>query len=135
MPRRKRPDVPLEPTYLAEWRKYKKLTLEQVGNKIGLDKSALGRIELGKSPYDQIHLQQLSEVYGVSIPDLLYTDPKRQLDVNSPWALRITEQEERSRKARVPRATTDLYELIKKIGPEDTETAKIIIEALLAKRK
>ncbi len=52
--------------------------MEEVGKIIGLDKSALGRIETGDSPYDQYHLQQLSEVYGVTIPDLLYTDPKRQ---------------------------------------------------------
>lgn len=134
MSRRKRPEgVVLGATYLGEWRKYKKLTLEQVGKKIGLDKSALGRIENGHTPYDQIHLQQLSEVYGVSILDLLYTDPKRQVDINAPWAVHLTQQEKRSRIARVPRATADVMNLVKQLSPEDIETAKMILEAMRAK--
>ena len=136
MARRKRPEgVVLGPTYLREWRTYKKLTLEQVGKLIDLDKSALARVENGKSPYDQIHLQQLSEVYGVSIIDLLYTDPKRQIDVNAPWATHFTQQEKRARVARVPRATADLMNLVQKVAPEDTETIKMVVEAVLAKGK
>jgi transcriptional regulator with XRE-family HTH domain len=78
VPRRKRPaNEKLEPTYLTAWREFRDKSLEQVGKNIKLDKSALSRIETQKSPYDQFHLQQLSREYGVSIPDLLYTDPKR----------------------------------------------------------
>ena len=136
MARRKRPEgVVLGPTYLREWRTYKKLTLEQVGKLIDLDKSALARVENGHSPYDQIHLQQLSEVYGVSIIDLLYTDPKRQIDVNAPWATHFTQQEKRARFARVPRATADLMKLINDLKPEDVETAKVIIKALAKGKK
>ena len=136
MARRKRPEgVVLHPTYLREWRNYKKMTLEQVGKLIDLDKSALARVENGHSPYDQIHLQQLSEAYGVSIIDLLYTDPKRQIDVNAPWATHFTQQEKRARVARVPRATADLMKLINGLKPEDIETAKVIIEAIKAKGK
>jgi transcriptional regulator with XRE-family HTH domain len=78
MSRRKRPaDLELEPTYLRAWRLHKKMTMEQVASHMHIDQAALSRIETKKTPYDQYHLQQLSQIYGVSIPDLLYRDPDR----------------------------------------------------------
>ena len=83
MSRRKRPaGFELDPTYLLEWRKFRDLSLEQVGNLMGIDKTAISRIERGLTPYDQIHLQQMSEIYRATIPDLLYTDPRRQTQPN-----------------------------------------------------
>ena len=113
MSRRKRPEgIKLGKTYLREWRIYKGLTLEQAGKRIGLDKSALGRIENRKSPFDQIHLQQLSEVYGVSIRDLLSTEPKR------------------------PETTDELSELAKRLKrPADVATATTLAEAILSRRE
>jgi transcriptional regulator with XRE-family HTH domain len=75
MPRKKREKVELGSTYLRPWREYKDMTLEGVGKLLGWDKSSLSRIETGALPYNQVHLQQLSKVYGVSIVDLLFTDP------------------------------------------------------------
>jgi hypothetical protein len=78
MSRRKRPDdVVLEPTYLREWRVFRKMSLEAVGKVMGLDKSALSKMERNVTPYDQVHLQQMRDIYRVTIPDLLFTDPKR----------------------------------------------------------
>jgi transcriptional regulator with XRE-family HTH domain len=77
MGRRARPKVKLEPTYFREWRKFRKMNQVEVGLKIGLDSSAVGKLERGVTPYDQIHLQTLSKLYNVPIPDLLYTDPRR----------------------------------------------------------
>ena len=83
MSRRKRPaGFELDPTYLLEWRKFRDLSLEEVGNLMGIDKTAISRIERGLTPYDQIHLQQMSEIYRATIPDLLYTDPRRQTQPN-----------------------------------------------------
>jgi transcriptional regulator with XRE-family HTH domain len=112
MSRRKRPeDVELEPTYLAAWRKHKKLTLRQVAQDIGIDATAISRLERHQTPYDQIHLQQLSQRYGVTIPDLLYKDPER------------------------PRAADDLVELVRKLErPADVAAVKMFIEAMLSRR-
>lgn len=78
MSRRKRPDgLKLDPTYLRSWREFRKLTLQQAGDAIKLDQGALARIEVGKTPYDQVHLQQLAELYRVTIYELLYKDPIR----------------------------------------------------------
>lgn len=112
MSRRKRPeDVELEPTYLAAWRKHKRFTLRQVAQHIGIDPTAISRLERHQTPYDQIHMQQLSQLYGVSIPDLLYKDPER------------------------PKATEDLAVLVKRLErPADIAAAKMFIEAMLSRR-
>jgi hypothetical protein len=78
MSRRKRPaDFKLDRTYLLEWREFRDMTLDEVGKLMRMDKSAISRIERGCTPYSQIHLQQMRDIYNVEIPDLLYTDPKR----------------------------------------------------------
>ena len=112
MSRRKRPEnVELEPTYLAAWRKHKKLTLAQVAEDMKIDATAISRIERSITPYDQIHLQQMSRLYGVLIPDLLYTDPLR------------------------PQATAEVVRLAKKLErPADITAAKFFIEAMLSRR-
>jgi transcriptional regulator with XRE-family HTH domain len=112
MSRRKRPEnEPLQPTYLAAWRKHKKLTLRQVAQDIGIDATAISRIERHQTPYDQIHLQQMSRRYGVSIPDLLYSDPER------------------------PRLTDEIIELVKKLErPADIAAVKMFVEAMLSRK-
>ena len=112
MSRRKRPeDVELEPTYLAAWRKHKRLTLIQVAQHIGIDATAISRLERHQTPYDQIHMQQLSRLYGVSIPDLLYKDPER------------------------PRMTEEVSDLVRRLErPADIAAAKMFVEAMLSRR-
>jgi transcriptional regulator with XRE-family HTH domain len=111
MARRKRPDVKLEPTYLREWRKKSGLTLSQVADRIGLDPTAISRLERGTSPYDQLHLQQMSELYRCTIPELLYSDPRRERPIDA---------------------------LMKKVArlndPDEIKTATAMIDALLLNR-
>lgn len=109
--RKKRPgNVDPEPTYLAAWRKHKKLTLRQVAKHIGIHATAISRLERGMVPVDQVHLQQLRDLYGVTIPDLLYTDPQR------------------------PKANAYLVELVKKLSrPGDIDAVKMFVEAMLSR--
>jgi transcriptional regulator with XRE-family HTH domain len=132
--------------------------LEEVGKKIGLDKSALGRIETGDTPYDQYHLQQLSEEYGVTIPDLLYTDPLRQSLPNKFGTVGFTQaqkpqqqrlhnikrarakhdkpaaQERKDRPAKMP--IDELIDLMLSVKlPEEVDAVKMLVEALIARRK
>lgn len=111
MARRKRPEMPLEPTYLREWRKHRRLTLAQVAESIEIDATAVSRLERGASPYDQVHLQQLSALYRATIPELLYSDPRREkpVDVLVKKAQRLQ-------------------------APEEIKAATAMIEALLSKR-
>ena len=78
MPKRKRiEDRQLDPTYLREWREHKGINQQKAAAAIGIDQAALSRIESGKVPYSQLHLQELSKLYGVTITDLLIRDPRR----------------------------------------------------------
>jgi transcriptional regulator with XRE-family HTH domain len=112
MSRRKRPEnVELEPTYLAAWRKHKRYTLRRVAQHIGIDATAISRLERHQTPYDQVHLQQLRDLYGVTIPDLLYTDPER------------------------PKANAEVVELVKRLDrPADIAAVKMFVEAMLSRK-
>jgi transcriptional regulator with XRE-family HTH domain len=112
MSRRRRPaGLELEPTYFQEWRKAKRFTLAQASKHMGIDATAISRIERHLVPYDQIHLQQMSKLYDVLIPDLLYRDPKR------------------------PRPAEDLVKLVNKLErSEDVREVTALVELLLAKR-
>src|ERR1700760_3850411 len=112
MPRRKRlASEDLDPTYLRAWRMKNKLTQKQVAEAIKLDQAALSRIESGKSPYDQVHLTQLSQLYRVSIPDLLYRDPDR------------------------PRPADALAEKVRRLDMmSDIKAVEALVDTLLARR-
>jgi transcriptional regulator with XRE-family HTH domain len=110
MGRRSRPRVKLEPTYLREWRKERGLILADVAEAIGMDATAISRLESGISPYDQFHLQELSKLYKVSIPELLYKDPRR------------------------PRPVDDLLRKAERLqDAEDIKSAIAVIDAFLQK--
>lgn len=75
MPPVKRPPRARLPQFLREWRKYRRLSLVQVAEKIEIDHSTLSRIERNETPYDQDVLEKLSLVYGCEPQDLLSINP------------------------------------------------------------
>jgi transcriptional regulator with XRE-family HTH domain len=78
---------------------------------MGIHPTAISRIERRKVPYDQIHLQQMSQLYSVPISDLLYSDPER------------------------PLPAYDLVKLVNKLErSEDVREVTTLVESLLAKR-
>jgi transcriptional regulator with XRE-family HTH domain len=80
--------------YLREWRRHRKLTQEQVCERIGLlgearraagdtltaptsyTHTSLSRIEKGLQPYGQVLLEILAEIYQTDVASLLMRDPK-----------------------------------------------------------
>jgi transcriptional regulator with XRE-family HTH domain len=72
------------PSFLRQWRKHRGLTLETVGAEIGMDGTNLGRIEKGQVPYSQDLLEQLADMYGCEIADLLVRDPT---DPEGMWSI------------------------------------------------
>ena len=138
MSRRKRPEgLKLEPTYLQAWRKFRDLSLEEVGKMMGIDKTAISRIERGLTPYDQIHLQQMSQIYRATIPDLLYTDPLRQTQPNAFGIVGFQNSPvPAARKVRARTPADDVSDLLGKLKlPEEIDAVKMMIEALTARRK
>lgn len=55
---------------LREARDYLGLSREKVAAKVGISSKTLERWEKGETPVKRYQLQQLAEVYGVSVDDL-----------------------------------------------------------------
>lgn len=71
------------PTFLRQWRRFKKLSQEKAADRVDVDRTTLGRIEKGELPYNQDFLEKLATAYGCEVPDLLSVDPTapRETDV------------------------------------------------------
>src|SRR5690348_220767 len=63
-----------ERNYLRDWRLYKKLTLEELAEKVGTNKSVIHLLENEKRPLSAKWLRKLADALG--------TTPGRILDVN-----------------------------------------------------
>ena len=61
--------------FLRDWRTHRGLTLEQVGEMVGMSHQNLGKIERGAVPYSQGLLERLSEIYGAHPGELLLRGP------------------------------------------------------------
>ena len=77
------------PEFLRKWRLSKNLTLEQVGNIIGVGSQAVHKWEVGKTPLNYETLKLLASAYQTDVAGLLFDpdDPvmservKRAVDV------------------------------------------------------
>ncbi|MFA7308104.1 MAG: helix-turn-helix transcriptional regulator [Hyphomicrobium sp.] len=62
-------------TFMREWRDFRRLSQEEVADKLDIDRSTISRIERGESPYDQDILERLALVYRCDPEDLLAINP------------------------------------------------------------
>jgi transcriptional regulator with XRE-family HTH domain len=69
---------------MRQWREYKDMTLEAVGEAVNLSHAQLGRIERGLQPYNQELLEALADLYGTTPASLLMRDPTQP---DSMWSL------------------------------------------------
>jgi transcriptional regulator with XRE-family HTH domain len=77
------------PHYLREWRRYRKLSLATVAERIGITHGTLSRIERGEYPYNQRHLEALAEVFETDPASLIGRDPRDPEGIFEIW-LRLT---------------------------------------------
>lgn len=84
MPPIAKPKRERRPNFLRAWRKKLNMTLEAVGEEVGMTGPNLGRIEKGEVPYSQDLLEQLADIYGCEVADLLIRDPS---DPEGMWSL------------------------------------------------
>lgn len=61
------------------------MTLEEVGEVVGLSHAQLGRIERGLQPYNQELLEALSDLFGTDPASLLMRDPTDPDGIWSIW--------------------------------------------------
>jgi transcriptional regulator with XRE-family HTH domain len=79
-PPAKQPEYPV--TKMRNWRDYRAMTLEAVGEAledagvdVGTSHAQIGRIERGEQPYNQPLLEGLAKLYDTDVPSLLDVDP------------------------------------------------------------
>jgi transcriptional regulator with XRE-family HTH domain len=84
MARKKKPVWHRRPTFLREWREFRGLTIEEAADRIGIDRTTLGRIETLKLPYNQDFMEKAELAYGVEVSELLNVDPFKPIVTGPP---------------------------------------------------
>ena len=72
-------------TFIRQWRKFRKLTLQQLAAKTGTDHGNLSRIERGQKPYKQQLLEDIAKALDTTPAALLERDPHKQEEISSIW--------------------------------------------------
>jgi transcriptional regulator with XRE-family HTH domain len=72
-------------TFIREWRQSRRLTLEQLANRIGITHASLSRIERGRQPYSQPLLEALADALQTEPASLLIRNPTDPEGIWSVW--------------------------------------------------
>jgi DNA-binding XRE family transcriptional regulator len=75
--------------FFRQWRKYRKMTLEEAGEAAGMTAGNISAMERGAQGYTESGLQALAEAYGCLPGQLLMVDPINS-DIWSIWELAKT---------------------------------------------
>jgi len=79
VPKRTPPAGPRK-NYIREWRKHRRMTLEQLSEKTELTPSAISQMEVGRMGYSRDSLERLATVLGCEPGDLLSHPPGSRSD-------------------------------------------------------
>lgn len=80
MPPVKKPPRQYRKHFLRQWRekRFPTMTMEWAADALNIDRTTLGRIEKGQSPYSQGLLEAAAELYSCEPWDLLNRDPSKE---------------------------------------------------------
>lgn len=78
-------ESPFRPTFIRQWRKSRKLTLEQLASRIDMSVGNLSNIERGETGYNQATLEAIAEALQCDPADLLTRNPMDQEAIWSLW--------------------------------------------------
>jgi transcriptional regulator with XRE-family HTH domain len=73
------------PSFVREWREFRGLTLKQLGSRINLDHSNLSRMERGRAPYNQEHIEKIAQELNTDPISLLARNPRDPEGIWSLW--------------------------------------------------
>lgn len=76
--------APFKPTFIRQWRKHRGLTLDELGERVGMTGGNLSNIERGVTGYGQDTLEGLAEALQCGPADLLMRNPT---DPDAIWTL------------------------------------------------
>jgi transcriptional regulator with XRE-family HTH domain len=85
-------------TFIRDWRKHRKLTLERLADRIGVSTGALSQLERGDVGYTQPMLEALAEALSCEPVDLLTYSPKAAEELRNVWASIPVENREQALK-------------------------------------
>ena len=71
-------------TFIRQWRVHRKLTLEQLAERIGTTHASLSRVERGRQAYTQPLLEALADALQTDPASLLARDPS---DPDAIWSI------------------------------------------------
>lgn len=63
--------------FFREWRKFRKMSQEQVAEAMDTTKATISRMETGKTQYNADYLQALAQALGIQAPDLFRSPEAR----------------------------------------------------------
>lgn len=70
--------------FIKQWRKYRRLTQEKLGERVDMTASSISQIETGKQGWTDATLYALADALSCAPGDLLMRNP---LDTEAPWSL------------------------------------------------
>ena len=71
--------------FVKQWRKFKRLTQEQLAERIGVTPGAISQLEVGRVSYTQPMLEAIADEFGCKPGDLLNVDPTKEGALWSIW--------------------------------------------------
>lgn len=85
-PIRPQPKPPrFRPTYIAQWREFRKLTQEQLAGRLGMTQSHLSMLENRKRGYTQETLEAIADALQTDAASLLMRNPMADEAIWSIW--------------------------------------------------
>jgi transcriptional regulator with XRE-family HTH domain len=72
------------PTFIAQWRDFRRLTQEQLADRLDMTQSHLSMLENGKRGYTQETLEAIAEALQTDVASLLMRNP---MDGDAIWSI------------------------------------------------
>lgn len=73
------------PTFLRRWRQHRGYSLDQLAERVPMDKSNLSKVERGILPYNQDLLERLADALMTDPASILMRDPTNAAAIWSIW--------------------------------------------------
>jgi transcriptional regulator with XRE-family HTH domain len=73
------------PTFIRQWRQHRGYSLDQLAERVPMDKGNLSKVERGLLPYNQDLLERLADALQTDPASLLMRDPTNQDAIWSIW--------------------------------------------------
>lgn len=73
------------PTFIRQWRNHRGYSLDQLAQRVPMDKGNLSKVERGILPYNQELLERLADALNTDPASLLMRDPTSDQAIWSIW--------------------------------------------------